>query len=125
MKLVARCALLWLFCLCYTGILYAATPFDDFSGSRIDSGKWKAKDWDGLERVREVTGGKLISKIGGPVGYPGSCYNALNFPNPNTINTISTKVSITEASIAGDNIYFLQAAITGTFYEEVGGCRFS
>ena len=121
MKFITRCILVCLFCFCHTGILYAATPFDDFSGSRIDSGKWRDSGWDGLDRVREVTGGKLISKIGGPVRDSGNCNNSLQFPNPNSINTISTKVSITEASIAGDNMSFLAAQISGTFYKEDGG----
>lgn len=120
MNFVTRCILVCLFCFCYTGILYATTPFDDFSENRIDSSKWH-RDGNGLERVREVTGGKLMTKIGGPVGDPGWCANQLPFANPNNINTIEAKVSITEASIAGDNMHFLAAQISGQFYEEVGG----
>ncbi len=123
MNLVTRCILVCIFCFCYTDTLNAATPYDDFSGSQIDDSRWfvRQSSGDGLEQVREVTGGKLISKIGGPNGDSGFRGNSFQFADPNNINTIETKVSITEASIAGDNISFLAAQISGTFYEEVGG----
>jgi hypothetical protein len=62
--------------------------YDDFSGTYIDS-----KRWDSRELVREVVGGKLVSKLGNASG-TGFFDNNTSFQDPASINTIESEITL-------------------------------
>ena len=127
LHVVLFCAM---FCCALTGVAPAATPFDDFSGNRLDSSKWYGRFWneEGLIMVREVTGGKLVSKIGGRTADSGigSIYTGL-IPS-GEVTSFSAKVNFVEGAydptVDDNDMYGLFAELLGNFYktdEENGG----
>ncbi len=122
MNLAARCALICFCCFCYTGILNAATPYDDFSGSQIDENKWGSGDR--LEHVREISGGKLLSKIRVVTPDNVNYVNRTNFTDANLKTKIEATVSVDSYSLDNDPAVTSQAVIAtigGTFYEDTNG----
>jgi hypothetical protein len=69
------------------GVLY-----DDFSASAIDGTKWF-----GYEVVREISGGKLRSKLRSSAADTSTQWASsdLEFPNPSTINLVQAKITPT------------------------------
>jgi len=97
-------------------IVSIASPYyDDFEKTNIDPNKW-----DSWEIVREIEGGKLVSKIN---AYGKQVINWLNFKNPNSVNYIGADVVINEAKAEYDpndsNTYSgAYAGLTGYFYND-------
>ena len=110
-----------------TGVAPAATPLDDFSGNRPDSSKWYGRFWyeDGLIMVREVTGGKLVSKIGGRTDDNGIASNSTGLIPSEEVTSFSAKVSYIEGAygpaVDDNDMYGLFAEISGNFYKTAEG----
>ena len=112
-----------------TGIAPAATPLDDFSGNRLDSSKWFGEYWDqqGLIMVREVTVGKLVSKIGGRTDNSGIAHTGTELNYSGDVSSFSAKVNFVEGaygpSVDDNDMYGLFAELNGFFYktDEGGG----
>jgi hypothetical protein len=84
--------------------------YDDFSGTYIDS-----KKWDNRELVREVMGGKLVSKIGNNSG-TGFFDNNTSFQDPASINTIESEITLVVINLDTGNDPMSFARIGGYFY---------
>ena len=117
-----------LFCslliLCCGNAGHAATPFDDFTGPRIDTDKWHGQYWNskGLEVVREVSNGKFISRLGGINS--NITANRLNLSDPNSVQTLSAKITLIEAKIHPDYATTTSAVVAqleGYFYSDQDG----
>ncbi len=125
MKVFVQWVCVCLLILCFQGTVFAAAPFDDFSDSYLDNDLWYATGDRGLTKVREISGGKLISKLRGDVNRTDvSSSNSLNnrfgFANANSINSITASINLIEAALQGD-MHVVEAEITGHFYDEAGG----
>ena len=124
LHVVLFCAM---FCCALTGVAPAATPLDDFSGNRLDSSKWYGRFWyeDGLIMVREVTGGKLVSKIGGRTADSGGAFNTTSLSPSEEVTSFSAKVSFIEGaydpSVDDNDMYGLFAEVNGSFYKTTEG----
>ncbi|HHB75781.1 MAG TPA: hypothetical protein ENK84_04475 [Desulfobulbus sp.] len=119
MQVILCCAMV----LGFTGVSSAQAPFDDFSGSRIDGSKWFGQYWKekGLIEVREVTGGKLVSKIGGRTSDNGIANNStMLLPYPPSVTSFSAKINVIEAAYDpayANSMYGLFAELAGSFYK--------
>jgi hypothetical protein len=96
-------------------IILTESLYDDFSGSSINKDKWGQG-----ELVREIQGGKLISKA---TAYGSSVMNNLAFKDPGHITSIEADVMID--TIEGDDdpqdkarYSFPNAHLTGFFYND-------
>jgi hypothetical protein len=88
----------------------AKALYDDFSGTYIDGQKWKAR-----ELVREVVGGKLVSKIGNSATNTNT-RNGTKFQNPSSINVIQSDIIVVATNLdTGTNLASF-ARIDGRFY---------
>lgn len=104
-----------------TGWASAGSPFDDFSGTRVNSDKWSSNPWNTrLEEVREISNGKLVSKVSGKCDESGLVLNQLGFAEPNSINSISTKVTFVEGRFSG-NGNNVGPQIEGFYYNDSDG----
>jgi hypothetical protein len=127
MHIIRRCTLIILFtCFFCPGLLQAATPFDNFSGPRIDIEKWHGQYWydKGLEVVREVANGKYVSRLGGISGDSGMMLNQLSLDSANSYDSFSAKVIVKEAAIEPDfnnSTWSVGAQLEGFFYKATGG----
>ena len=116
-----------MFCCALTGVAPAATPFDDFSGNRLDSSKWYGRFWneEGLIMVREVTGGKLVTKIGGRTDDNGIADNTTGLIPSEEVTSFSAKVSFVEGAydptVDDNDMYGLFAELSGFFYKATDG----
>ena len=89
--------------------------YDNFSGSHVDNQKWMNQWTDVNELVREVAGGKLISKIG---NNPNTLIarNHLQFPNELTIHAIQSEITINETILDSGDSPESFARVNGRFY---------
>ena len=87
----------------------ALGAYDDFSGAYIDGQRWNDR-----ELVREVVGGKLVSKAGN--GPWGCTKNYTEFQNPLTINVIQSDVTVVEAVLDAGTDPSSRDRIQGFFY---------
>lgn len=91
--------------------------YDDFAGTYIDQGKWTHREF-----VREIVGGKLVSKVSNyPAtelwpGWPGWFVNSTAFQNPASINIIECKITIVTTKLVSGNQPSSFARIGGMFY---------
>jgi hypothetical protein len=96
----------------------AKTLFDDFSsGTTIDSQKWEMR-----ENVREVIGGKLVSKLGNNT-YTGRYTNHTRIKHANLDNIVAIQSEVTLIDVildTGTDAYSI-ARIGGRFYNANGG----
>ena len=102
----------FVFCLSHTD---AYGYYDQFTGIYIDGAKWTER-----EIVREIdpVSGKLISKIGNSATY-GFGRNNTAFQNPESINTIETKIIIVKAILDDGTDRESFARIDGRFYNSL------
>lgn len=92
-----------------TGQAFGARVLDDFSGTYIDDQKWNER-----ELVREVVGGKLVSKTGNG---PWCCTkNFTEFQNPSTINVIQSDITVVTTILDTGTNPTSSARIQGRFY---------
>lgn len=99
---------------------HTANLLDDFSDAHLDPGKWQGRYWEGegLEQVRMISGGKLVSKIRGPADNRLRLHqNKVPFVNPNNISSMSAKVAIIDAQDSGD-IEIVASWLEGFFYND-------
>ena len=82
--------------------------YDDFSGTYIDSQKWNQ-----CEFVREVSGSKLISKLGNTGGYS---RNGTGFQAPETIMAIECEIAVVATNLDTGNNPISFVRIGGFFY---------
>ncbi len=86
---------------------------DGFEGPTIDPSTWSA-----LEFVRQVSGGKLESKIRG-VGSGGQNINSLFVINPDSISKLQAEVTLLAASVTGaGGASPARARLFGAFYND-------
>jgi len=116
-----------LFCplliLCCGNAVFAATPFDDFAGPRIDTDKWHGNS-TGLEVVREVSNGKFISRLGGIGDGSNIIANRLSLSDPDKCSKLSAKITINEAQVDSDYASTTAAVVAqleGYFYKDQDG----
>jgi hypothetical protein len=86
---------------------------DDFSTPLIDLTKWQDVNSD---TVRRLTGGKFESSVT-KFGLPRNAN--VNFADPGTVQSIQTKVTVTDATLvspSGSGLTNLRARILGAFY---------
>jgi hypothetical protein len=95
---------------CFSSNAFAEKElYDDFSGTYIDSQKWTR------ELVREVVGGKLVSKLGNASG-TGFFDNSTLFQDPTSINTIESEITVVVTNLDTGNDPISFARIGGFFY---------
>ena len=108
---------LLIFCFITGDALAGKKILDDFSGTYMDPEKWQYREF-----VREVAGGKLVSKLGNDSG-SGNPRNRLNFQNPGGINKIACTITVVDVKrdTGADDKSF--ALIGGVFYnvQNAGG----
>jgi hypothetical protein len=85
--------------------------YDDFSSSTIDSTKWTA-----YEFVREISNGKLRSKIRSSSASTGGINNTLSPRFPRSINTIQAKATLLDYQ--NPHGLLALADISGAFYND-------
>lgn len=85
--------------------------YDDFSSSAIDPTRWTT-----YEFAREISDGKLRTKVRSSSAYTSTVSSSLNFISPNLINSISTKV--TPLAYQNEQDVMTVARITGRFYND-------
>jgi hypothetical protein len=86
--------------------------YDDFSGTRLDPAKW---DGANLELVREISGGRLVSKVTAAdtaLLYP---RNRIRFVNTKAVKTLQADVTVTNSQSVGSSV---SARLFGTFYND-------
>jgi hypothetical protein len=88
------------------------TLYDDFSGTSIDKLKWKQGEW-----VREIRDGKLVLKQTSPnpmvvTGYPFNYSSALQFSDPNSVNSIQSDVTVLEYAIVNSALIRTRLGVT-------------
>jgi hypothetical protein len=88
----------------------AKSLLDDFSGSYIDSAKWRNG-----ELVREVVNEMLVSKIGNDA-YTYQGRNNTPFQNPSSINSIQCDITVIETKLDSGTDPRSFARIDGRFY---------
>ena len=88
----------------------AKSLYDDFSGTYIDSQKWKYREF-----VREVVGGKLVSKIGNDSGN-GYFRNNTPFQNPESITDIECELTVVKTNLDTGSQPSSFVRIDGFFY---------
>jgi hypothetical protein len=86
---------------------------DNFSSTTIDSAKWR-----NYEFVREISGGKLRSKVRSSTASASTISNRLEFINPSSIETV--KVKVTPVSYQNDQGVEMISAMTGGIYYNDG-----
>ena len=91
----------------------APALYDDFSDPYIDNGKWGAREF-----VREVAGGKLVSKIGNASA--GYVRNRTPITDPASINAIECEVTVEATVLDGTDPRASFAKIEGFFYSTAG-----
>ena len=108
---------LLMFCFTMGDALAGKKLLDDFSDPYIDTSKWQQG-----ELVREIAGGKLISKIGGNAE-PGDDFilNQLGFFDPNSINSIEAAINLKASRLDNSDTHFAGAQIEGFFYDGASG----
>jgi hypothetical protein len=84
---------------------------DSFSVTPLDANKWATQ-----ELVREIVGGKLVSKTRN-IGQNTRIINNLNFKYPDQVNEFQAKVTLNEHSI---NKGSMSARLGGNFYNDTG-----
>jgi len=90
---------------------FAAAPlYDDFSGTYIDSQKWMQR-----ELVREVAGGKLVSKVGNDTSTE-EARNNTAFQNPSSITVIQCDITMVATTLDAGTDPKSFARIDGRFY---------
>ena len=87
--------------------------YDDFSETYIDAQKWKDREF-----VREVSAGKLISKIGNTAGTGG--INNTAFQNPQSITSIECRLTMVATALDTGTNPESFARIGGFFYNTKG-----
>ena len=87
--------------------------YDDFSETYIDAQKWKDREF-----VREVSAGKLISKIGNTAGTGG--INNTAFQNPQSITSIECRLTMVATALDTGTNPESFAKIGGFFYNTKG-----
>ena len=120
MKRYSWFALVFVFFIFYClncNVWAAKELYDDFSGTYIDSQRWKS-----CEFVREIVAGKLVSKIGNDSG-TGVYRNNTAFQNPESINVIKCEITVEDTILDTGNDPLSVARIGGYFYntKETGG----
>ena len=95
----------------FDNVLVNGSPYDDFSTSRLDPTKWAD-----LEFVREVVGGRLVSKAAaaGPVGT--NVRNRLRFVNQNVVTALRADVTVTD--FQSTNSLVQARPLAGSFYND-------
>ncbi|HUT71907.1 MAG TPA: choice-of-anchor U domain-containing protein [Desulfatiglandales bacterium] len=88
----------------------APALYDDFAGTYIDSQKWSNR-----ELVREVAGGKLVSKIGNDTSTD-QARNNTPFQNPSSINIIQCDITVVATNLDGGTDPRSFARVDGRFY---------
>jgi len=83
---------------------------DDFSGSYMNARKWKYREF-----VREVAGGKLVSKLGNDSG-TGWFRNGMNFQNPGGITKIACSITVVDVKADTGTNPISFARVGGSFY---------
>ena len=105
----------------FIGLVFSTQAFslvlyDDFSGTYIDQTKWEEGEW-----VREIVGGKLISKAASPnpdavSSFPYIAYNRLAFLSPNSVHSFQADVTLIEDTII--NTARTRARMNGQWYND-------
>jgi len=104
---IAYLALAFIFFI--TGHALGSRVLDDFSGTCLDGQKWNDR-----ELVREIVGGKLVSKVGNG---PSCCTkNFIHFLNPSTINVIQSDITVVKTILDTGTNPASCARIQGLFY---------
>jgi len=86
-------------------------PYDDFSSSRIDQTKWAS-----YEFAREISGGKLRTKVRSSTGSTSTIHSRPDFIGPSSINIIQAKVTPVQYENAqGAEVI---ARLAGRFYND-------
>ncbi len=94
----------------YDNVRVNGNLYDDFSGARLDPNRWA-----NLELVREVSGGRSLSKTAG-VGAPGTLVpNRARFANQNAVRAIRADVAVTAAESTGSTVRWTMG---GGFYND-------
>jgi len=89
------------------------TLYDDFSSPTIDPTKW---GYGYYEFVREISGGKLRSKVRSSSTSASSVFNTLDFVDPSSINVVQGKVTpVAYENQEGANIV---TRIAGNYYND-------
>ncbi|BBO71372.1 hypothetical protein DSCA_53020 [Desulfosarcina alkanivorans] len=96
-------------------IVSARMLYDNFSGAHVDDQKWMNQWTDYTEMVREVAGGKLVSRIGNTPNRL-IARNHLQFQNQSTIHTIRCDVTINETILDSGDTPEAFARVNGRFY---------
>jgi len=112
--------------LCCGNTVHAATPFDEFTGPRIDTDKWHGQYWNnrGVEVVREVSNGKFFSRLGGIGNGSNIIANRLSLSDPNSVQTLSAKITVIEAQVDPNYASTTSAVVAqleGFFYKDQDG----
>ena len=88
---------------------FSGEIYDDFSETYINPEKWKQREY-----VREVTGGKLVSKAANSIG--SDVYNNTHFRNGSSINVIQSDITVIRAVLDTGSSPFSCARVQGWFY---------
>jgi hypothetical protein len=101
---------LLIFCFTLGDAIAGKRLLDDFSGTYMSAKKWLYREF-----VREVAGGKLVSKLGNDSG-SGYVRNGTNFQNPGGITKIACTITVVDvkADTGTNTVSF--ARIGGEFY---------
>jgi uncharacterized repeat protein (TIGR01451 family) len=91
----------------------AVTVSDNFSADKLDKTKWSS-----FEFVREIVGGKLVSKTRNTNTALSYQQNYLTFKNPSQVNEIKAKVAVQEYQKT--NEIYDGARLAGYFYNDTG-----
>ena len=87
-----------LFFCCLTIEAYAEKKlYDDFSGTYLDSKKWKYREF-----VREVAAGKLVLKVGNNAAIE-DARNSIRFKNPEGISSIECEITVVATNLDTGN----------------------
>jgi hypothetical protein len=88
----------------------AGALYDNFSGTYIDGLKWNEREF-----VREVVGGKLVSKVGN-AATDANPPNRTSFQNPSSINVIQSDIIVVATNLDSGINPASFARIDGRFY---------
>ena len=101
--------ILLIFCFTTGDALAGKRLLDNFSGTYMDAEKWQDREF-----VREVAGGKLVSKLGNAPGSGNR--NRTRFQNPEGINKIVCTIVMVDVKTDTGSAPYSFVRIGGTFY---------
>jgi len=97
----------------YDNVYKNGVLYDDFSSSTIDTTKW---GYGYYEFVREISEGKLRSKVRSSSGNNSSLFDRLTFVDPSSINVI--QANVTPVAYENENGVDIVARIGGDYFND-------